>query len=66
MRRPGIVWISLAVLYVTFLLWYDGGGAPLSPQEIERHVETFQQRGAEAEQIAGLRAFLESAPAATS
>jgi hypothetical protein len=62
MRKPIIVWVSLAVLYGAFLLWYDGGGGPLRPEEIERHVATLEQRGLDAGQIASLRAFLTSDP----
>jgi hypothetical protein len=56
------MWLLLAVLYGAFLLWYDGGGGPLEPQEIERHLEVFTKRGGEAAQIAGLRDFLASDP----
>jgi len=62
MRRPTLVWITLAVLYGAFLLWYDGGGGPLSLQEIEHHIGILEQRGGKPEQIASLRAFLTSDP----
>lgn len=57
-----MLWIVLGVLYGAFLLWYDGGGGKLAPEEIERHVATVTQRGFPPEQIAGLRAFLENDP----
>jgi hypothetical protein len=62
MRRPTIVWLSFAVLYGAFLLWYDGGGGKLRPDEVERHVTTLEQRGFPPEQIAQVRAFLASDP----
>jgi len=62
MRRPMIVWLSLAVLYGVFLFWYDGGGGKLRPEEIERHVATLASRGFPSEQIANVRAFLASDP----
>jgi len=62
MRGPRIAWIALAILYGGFLLWYDGGGGPLSAQEIERHLGELEARGASPERLANLRAFLENDP----
>jgi hypothetical protein len=62
MRRTFSVWIVLAVLYGVFLFWYDGGGGPLRPEEIERHVATLEQRGFPPERIASLREFLANDP----
>jgi hypothetical protein len=60
MRRSRIAWIVLAGLYAAFLLWYDGGGGPLSPQEIEQHIASLEGRGLPPERLRSLRAFLES------
>jgi hypothetical protein len=62
MRGPRIAWIVLAALYGAFLFWYDGGGGPLSPQEIERHLGSLAARGAAPERLSNLRAFLENDP----
>ena len=62
MRRATIVWLCLAALYAAFLFWYDGGGGPLTPAEVERYVATLEQRGFPPERIAVMRGFLESDP----
>ena len=62
MRRSRIAWILLAGLYAAFLFWYDGGGGPLSPQEIERHIGSLEARGVPPERLSKLRAFLENDP----
>jgi hypothetical protein len=62
MRPATIIWVTLAALYGAFLFWYDGGGGPLSPTEIEHYVAILEQRGASSEQIANLRGFLASDP----
>ena len=46
MRRATLIWATVAALYGAFLFWYDGGGGPLSPAEIERYVAVLEQRGA--------------------
>ena len=38
MRRSLVLWSILAALYLGFRLWYDGGGGPLTPEEVARYV----------------------------
>jgi hypothetical protein len=57
-RRSLALWAGLALLYATFLLWYDGGGGPLTPQEVERYVSILEERGADPARVAALREFL--------
>jgi hypothetical protein len=60
MRRPWLLWFVLGALYALFLAWYDGGGGPLSPAEVERYVGLLEERGVAAERIAKVREFLEA------
>jgi len=60
MRRSLLLWSILAALYLGFRLWYDGGGGPLTPEEVAHYVARLEQRGAPPERIAKLREFLES------
>lgn len=60
MTLPSITWTILAVLYLAFTSWYTSCGGPLMPEEIEGYVTLLQERGASLEEIAPLRAFLES------
>jgi hypothetical protein len=60
MRRSLVLWSILAALYLGFRLWYDGGGGPLTPEEVAHYVARLEQRGAPPERIAKLREFLES------
>lgn len=62
MKRRGVValWAILAAVYVGFRVWYDGGGGPLTPQEVEHYVSIFERRGAEPARVATLREFLAS------
>ena len=59
MRRR-IVWGVPAVLYALFCFWYTDCGGPLRADEIERYVTAFEGQGASAEQLAGVRRFLEA------
>jgi len=59
MRRSVALWIALALLYAIFRLWYDGGGGPLTPAEVERYVAILEERGTEAARIEEVREFLE-------
>jgi hypothetical protein len=59
-RRTLVLWLGLAALYLGFRLWYDGGGGPLTPAEVEHYVGLIEQRGATPERIATVREFLES------
>jgi len=57
--RPSLaLWVGVALLYAGFLLWYDGGGGPLTPQEVERYVSILEERGTDPARIAELREFL--------
>jgi hypothetical protein len=60
MRRSLILWSILAALYLGFRLWYDGGGGPLTPEEVARYVARFEERGVEPARIEKLREFLAS------
>jgi hypothetical protein len=59
MRRP-LVWTLVVVLYAAFFGWYTSCAGPLTPEEIDRYVAAMEQRGAPAERIALMRAFLEA------
>jgi hypothetical protein len=54
--------MSLAALYAGFRLWYDGGGPPLTPEEVARYTAILEQRGAEPGQLGAVREFLASDP----
>lgn len=60
MRRSATVWLVLLALYVGFRFWYDGGGGPLTPDEVSRAVAAFEERGLEPDRIEKLRGFLTS------
>jgi hypothetical protein len=57
-RRRAVVWLALGALYGVFLIWYGGGGGPLSEPEVERYVEKLREGGADPERLAKLRDFL--------
>ena len=58
MRRSLVLWSILAALYLGFRLWYDGGGGPLTPEEIARYVAVFEERGVEPARVEKMREFL--------
>jgi hypothetical protein len=60
MRRSLILWSILAALYLGFRLWYDGGGGPLTPEEVQHYVAILEERGIEPARIENLREFLGS------
>jgi hypothetical protein len=60
MRRSLVLWSVLAALYLGFRLWYDGGGGPLTPEEVARYIATFEERGVEPARIEKMREFLAS------
>jgi hypothetical protein len=60
MRRTIVLWSILVVLYGGFRLWYDGGGGPLAPEEVERYVAILAARGVEPARVEKLREFLAS------
>jgi len=60
MRRSLILWSIVAALYLGFRLWYDGGGGPLAPEEVERYVGILEERGVEGARVGELREFLAS------
>ena len=60
MRRSLVLWSILAALYLGFRLWYDGGGGPLTPEEVARYVAVFEERGVEPARIEKMREFLAS------
>lgn len=55
-----LVWIIPALLYGTFFFWYTSFGGPLTQDEVEAYMSTFEARGGDAESLARVRAFLES------
>jgi hypothetical protein len=59
-RRSLILWSVLAALYLGFRLWYDGGGGPLTPEEVAHYVARFEERGAEPARLEKMREFLAS------
>ena len=58
MRRSIWLWSILVALYLGFRLWYDGGGGPLTPEEVEHYVAILEGRGTEPERIENVRKFL--------
>jgi hypothetical protein len=60
MRRTWLLWALLAALYLGFRLWYDGGGGPLTPEEVARYVAILEERGNEPARLSAVREFLEA------
>ena len=60
MRRSLILWSILAALYLGFRLWYDGGGGPLTPAEVQHYVSILEARGMDPARVENLRGFLAS------
>ena len=58
--RPSRSWIGLALVWAVFFWWYTSFGSPLTPEEVERYVSFMEERGRPPEDIARVRAFLES------
>jgi hypothetical protein len=58
MRRSLLLWAILAALYLGFRLWYDGGGGPLTPAEVQHYVSILEERGAAPARVESLRKFL--------
>ena len=58
MRRSVLLWSILAALYLGFRLWYDGGGGPLTPDEVQHYVAILEERGTDPSRIENLRKFL--------
>ena len=59
-RRSLVLWAILAALYLGFRLWYDGGGGPLTPEEVQHYVARFEARGVDPARVEKLREFLAS------
>jgi hypothetical protein len=60
MRRSVVLWASLAALYLGFRLWYDGGGGPLTPEEVAHYVALLEERDVAPARLEKLREFLVS------
>ncbi|MGH7288423.1 MAG: hypothetical protein ACREI8_10445, partial [Myxococcota bacterium] len=60
MRRSVWLWSILAALYLGFRLWYDGGGGPLTPEEVQRYVSILAERGMDPVRTESMREFLAS------
>ncbi len=58
MRRSVWLWAVLVGIYVGFLLWYDGGGGPLTSADVATYVARFEARGVEPARLERLREFL--------
>jgi hypothetical protein len=58
--RNAWVWGSLALLWGLFFFWYTSFGGPLTDEEIAGYLAQFERRGGTGEELAALRAFLES------
>jgi len=58
MRRSIVLWSILAALYLGFRFWYDGGGGPLTPEEVQHYVSIFEERGVDPARIENMRKFL--------
>ena len=58
MRRSVLLWSILVALYLGFRLWYDGGGGPLTSQEVQHYVTILEGRGMDPARIENLRKFL--------
>ena len=55
---PIIIWITAAILYACFWLWYVGLSRKITPQEIESTLQQIQTLGAASEQqLEALRRF---------
>lgn len=56
------IWISAALIYLAFRLWYDGRGKPLSDGEIENYLQLIKDGGEEdvdAQDIETVRKFMQ-------
>ena len=56
------IWVAALVVYLTFRLWYDGLGKPLTPDEIAHFSAVFQEsadNGLSTGEAATLRRFME-------
>jgi hypothetical protein len=58
MRRSLLLWAILAALYLGFRLWYDGGGGPLTPEEVQHYVAILEERDMDPARVASLHKFL--------
>jgi len=59
-RRKPVVWGALALVWLVFAGWYTSCGGPLTREEIDGYMGLMASRGAPAERVAVIRAFLES------
>jgi hypothetical protein len=54
------IWATAIVVYGLFRLWYDGWRGPLTPQEIEGHLERLRPSSdADSARMEAVRGFLE-------
>ncbi len=60
MRRSIWLWSLPAALYLGFRVWYDGGGGPLTPEEVRHYVAILEERGTPPARLENLREFLAS------
>ena len=57
---PGRVWSAFGLLYAAFFAWYTSFAGPLEEEEIQRYLAFFAENGAEPDQVALWRNFMES------
>lgn len=58
MRRNLLLWSILAALYLGFRLWYDGGGGPLTPAEVQHYMGILEGRATDPARLENMRRFL--------
>ena len=56
------IWLAIAVIYGAFFYWYTSFGGPLTDEEIERYMSSFENQSPapSPELLARFRAFMES------
>lgn len=59
-RRRLWIWGLPALLYAVFVFWYTDFGGPLAPDEIAGFVATLEASGANPDQLARIRRFMET------
>ena len=59
-RRGRVLWGVLAAIWLAFFAWYTSFAGPLTPEEVDHYVGLMESRGRSPEDVATIRAFLES------
>ena len=58
MSKRLLLWLSPAILYALFVIWYTDFGGPLSDEEVDNFVAVLEERGGNPETIAKIEGFL--------